>query len=178
MKTKLFLDVILLLLFAVMCNTDVTGTLPHQVLGLVYTALLAIHLILNRKWVVAFFKGKLRGRKTRFSAILNTLLFIDFSVILVTGIWFSDDNVPTPVILTHIICSIIAAFFILIHVLLHWKVITKNKKPVKVAVCFMLVATMSYSLFGGIQGVLHYELPKDNTRIEDSKHQPKNGERK
>jgi protein-S-isoprenylcysteine O-methyltransferase Ste14 len=63
MKLKLSLDIVLLVMFAVMCNTNATGTLAHEVLGLVYVALIAVHLILNRKWLAALFKGKLRGKK-------------------------------------------------------------------------------------------------------------------
>jgi hypothetical protein len=58
MKVKIIFDVILLVLFAVMCNTNSTGTLTHEVLGLVYVALIAVHLILNRKWVAVLLKGK------------------------------------------------------------------------------------------------------------------------
>ncbi|GHU78586.1 hypothetical protein FACS1894188_13550 [Clostridia bacterium] len=42
----------------------------------------------------------------------------------------------------------------------------------------VLAVTISYSLFGGIQGALRHGLPKSDTRIEDGEHKPKGGERK
>jgi hypothetical protein len=168
MKVKIIFDVILLVLFAVMCNTEITGTLTHEVLGLVYAALIIVHLILNRKWVSALFNGKLRGKRMLASTVINALLLIDFSVILVTGIRASHylfrfaDKAPTWALMTHIICGIIAALLVFTHVLLHFKVITKGKTPVKAAVIIVLVTTIGYSLFGGVQGTLHHGLSKDS----------------
>jgi hypothetical protein len=187
MKVKLTLDIALLVLFAALCNTNATGTLTHEVLGLVYVGLLAIHLLLNRKWAAALFKGKLRGGKPHIGAIVNALLFADFAVILATGIRASHDlfrfadKASTWVIMAHIICGVMAAGFVLAHVLLHLKVITKGKAPAKAAVCIVLVVAIGYSLFGGIQGALHHRLPKNDTHTAQGaggEHQPKNGERK
>ncbi|MFP3155985.1 hypothetical protein LQZ18_16495 [Lachnospiraceae bacterium ZAX-1] len=137
-------------------------------MGLMYVALIAVHLIFNRKWVVALFKGKLRGKKPLIGTVVNALLFIDFSIILVTGIRISHylfrfaDKAPTWVIISHIFGGIIAALLVLTHVLLHFKVITKGKTPVKAAVIIVLTVTIGYSLFGGVQGALHHGFPKDN----------------
>jgi hypothetical protein len=193
LKVKIIFDVSLLVLFAVMCNTNTTGTLAHEVLGLVYVTLIAVHLILNRKWVAVLLKGKLSGRKSGLGTVVNALLFIDFAVILVTGLRISHylfrfaDKAPTWVIMTHIIGGIIAALLVLTHVLLHFKVITKGKTPVKAAVIIVLTATIGYSMFGGVQGALHHGLPKDGesnkgqyeNRIGDENdHQSKDGEKK
>ena len=185
---KLILDIILLFLFGIMCNTSTTGTVFHEVAGLVYTALVIVHLILNRWWIAALFKGKLRGGKSVTMAFVNIALLLNLLVILITGIRTShflfpaDVKASSRVIVVHVIGGVIAAGLLLTHVLLHTKMITKKKPLRKVALVVILTVVIGYSLYGSIQGVMHHSLPKegksDTQQHDNGNHRPKDGEKK
>jgi hypothetical protein len=191
MKLKLTLDAVLLLLFGVMCNTGATGTQFHEVAGLAYAALIGLHLVLNRKWIVAALKRKMRGRRSAWMSAVNIALLVDLIVILATGIRASHYLFPAAVkassaiLVTHAVCGVIAAGLVLAHVLFHAKAITKNKAVPKVALVAVLTVVIGYSLFGGVQGALHHGLPKDGEqknqheqRVDDGNHKTKEGEQK
>jgi hypothetical protein len=186
---KLILDIILLFLFGAMCNTGVTGTAFHEIAGLIYAGLIGVHLALNRSWIAAAFKRKLRSRRSAVMAALNTALLVDLLVILATGIRASHFlfsmavKAPGSVLVIHAAGGIIAAGLVLAHVLLHEKMITKKTARRKIALAAMLTIVIGYSLYGGIQGMLHHGLPKDNGKITEHRHdegerQPKDGEKK
>lgn len=190
-KLKLILDTILLLLFGVMCNTGATGTQFHEVAGLAYVALIGLHLILNREWIVAAVKGKLHGRRSAWMLAVNIALLVDLLAILVTGVRASHYLFPAAVkassaiLVIHAVCGVIAAGLVLTHVLLHVKAITKNKAVPKVALAAVLTVVIGYSLFGGVVGALHHGLPKDGEqktqheqRVDDGDHKAKEGEKK
>jgi hypothetical protein len=191
MKLKLTLDIILLLLFGVMCNTGVTGTQFHEVAGLAYAALIGLHLVLNRKWIAAAVKRKLRGRRSAWMSVVNIALLVDMIVILATGIRVSHYIFPaavkasSAVLVVHAICGVVAAVLVLTHVLLHAKAITRNKVVPRVALAAALTVVIGYSLFGSVQGALHHGLPKDGEqktqheqRVDDDDHKAKEGEKK
>ncbi|MDR3050937.1 MAG: hypothetical protein LBU67_04375 [Oscillospiraceae bacterium] len=167
MKLKLTLDVALLLLFGLLCNTGATGTQFHEIAGLAYAALIGVHLILNRKRLVAAFKGKLRGKRAVWPCAVNIALFVDLAVILATGIRASHYLFPvhvkatSVVMVAHAVCGVVAALLVLTQVLLHAQTITKNRMLPKVGLAAVLIVVSGYSLLGGIQGALHHGLPKD-----------------
>jgi len=167
MKRKLALDVILLVLFGLLCNTAVTGTQMHELGGLLYAALIGLHLLLNKKWLSAAFRGKLHGRRAAMTAAVNVALSVDLLVILASGLRCSHYlfpaavKAPTAMMLLHIIGGIVAALLVLTHVVLHEKVVTKKKRLPQVGLAAVLTLVIGYSLFGGIQGALHHGLPKD-----------------
>jgi hypothetical protein len=189
---KIIFDVVLLLLFGAMCNTQVTGTEFHEVAGIVYAALIVVHLIINRKWLTAAFRGKLSGKRAAVLATVNIGLFVDLAVILITGIRASHYLFPATVkapeyfLTIHAICGIVAALLVLTHVLLHAKAITKNKVPQKMAFVAIITVVVGYSFFGTVQGTLKWAQDKDakpgfeqhdSTNGEDV-HEAKDGERK
>ena len=182
------LDIILLFLFGILCNTGVTGTAFHEIAGLAYIALIIVHLVLNRKWVAALFKGKLHGRKSVVTAAENAALLVNLLVILITGIRVSHFLFPAAVkagslfIIAHIIGGVVAAGLVLTHILLHTKVLTKKKPLRKAMLAAVLTVVIGYSLYGSVQGVLHHSLPKesksDTQQHGNGEHRPKDGERK
>ncbi|MDR2162909.1 MAG: hypothetical protein LBO70_03065 [Clostridiales Family XIII bacterium] len=185
------LDIILLALFGLLCNTGPTGVLFHEVAGLVYAALIVVHLIFNRKWIVAAAKGKLRGRRSVAMLAVNILLFADLIVILETGTHVSqylfpeDVKAESIVLVVHAACSVVAAILIVANVLLHAKAITKGRMLPKVGLVVVLTVIISYAMFGGIQGALDHGMPKDGDvkgqngqSIDDSDHRLKDGEKK
>jgi hypothetical protein len=164
---KIVFDIVLLLLFGAMCNTQVTGTEFHEVAGIVYAALIVVHLVINRKWLTAAFKGKLHGKRAVTLAVVNIGLFADLAVILITGIRVSHYLFPATVkaseyfLTVHAICGSVAAILVLTHVLLHAKAITKNKVPQKVVFAAVITVVIGYSLFGTVQGTLKWTQDKD-----------------
>ncbi|GHU95207.1 hypothetical protein FACS1894208_07640 [Clostridia bacterium] len=167
-KLKLPLDIVLLLLFGALCNTQVTGVEFHEPAGILYSVLIVVHLVINRKWLTAAFKGKLRGKRAGVLATVNIGLFVVFMVILITGIRSSRDIFPADVkapeyfLAVHAACSIVTAFLVLAHVLLHWNIITKKKPLRKAGLAIVLIVVIGYSLFGSVQGTLKWTLDKDN----------------
>jgi hypothetical protein len=113
----------------VLCNTGATGTLFHETAGLAYAALIGLHLVLNRKWIIAAGKRKLCGKHSARTSAVNIALLVDLIVILDTGIQASHYLFPAAVrasswiLVSHAVCGIIAAGLILVHVLLHAKLI-------------------------------------------------------
>jgi hypothetical protein len=189
---KVIFDIVLLLLFGAICNTSVTGTEFHEVAGIVYASLVVVHLVINRKWLTAAFKGKLRGKRAIMLSAVNIGLFVNLAVILATGIRASQFLFPATVkapeyfLAVHAICGVVAAVLVLTHVLLHTKAITKNKIPQKVVFAAVLTVVIGYSLFGTVQGTFKWTQDKDNkpgftqhdkTNSEDV-HEAKDGERK
>jgi hypothetical protein len=164
---KIIFDVALLLLFGAMCNTQVTGTAFHEVAGIVYAALIAVHLVINRKWLTAVFKRKLRGKRAVTLAAVNVGLVADLAVILITGIRASHFLFPAAVkspeyfLAIHAVCGVVAAALVLVHVLLHARAFTKGRLPYKAAFAAVLCIVIGYSLFGTVQGMLKWTEDKD-----------------
>lgn len=95
---KIILDVSLAIMFVLLMNPRVFNGLPfHEVTGLVIGVAIFVHIALNYKWVVntakKMFDRSLSG-KTRFSFLLNILLFISMTGIIVTGILISKVVFP------------------------------------------------------------------------------------
>ena len=192
---KLILDIILLVLFGALCNTAVIGVAFHEVAGIVYAALIVVHLVFNRKWLAAAFKGKLKGKKSVATAVINIALALNLLVLLCTGIrashflFVAAVKAPSYIIVVHAISGIIAAGLVLAPVLVHTKVIIKKKLSRKIALTAVLIIVIGYSFYGGVQGTLHHAIPKEpkeNVNIieprdenhDDGERKQKDGEKK
>jgi hypothetical protein len=172
MKPKLIFDIALLLLFGVMCNTSVTGTAFHEMAGMFYTALIAVHLIINRQWIFAAFSGNLLGKRSVVLTIISILLFLNLAVILLAGIrashflFPSAQKAPDYFLFIHAVCGVIAAVLVFTHVLVHAKVIAKKRVLAKIAFVAILSIVIGYSLVGTVQGTVKWagnKEPKSDT---------------
>lgn len=93
---NLVLDLALVVAFLVDMNLRFTGLAIHEWLGLGIGAALVLHLLLHWEWTVGTTRhllGRVRGR-ARLSWVLALLLFIDMTLLVVTGILISRSAVP------------------------------------------------------------------------------------
>ena len=95
-KTKLWLDIIIFVAFLVTMNPRSSGIAIHEWLSLAMLAALTLHLLLSWDWIINIsqrFMGKL-GTQNRINYILNWLLFIDGTLLIVSGVMISEVAMP------------------------------------------------------------------------------------
>ena len=95
-KTKLWLDIIIFVAFLVTMDPRSSGIAIHEWLSLAMLAALTLHLLLSWDWIIIIsqrFLGKL-GTQNRINYILNWLLFIDGTLLIVSGAMISEVAMP------------------------------------------------------------------------------------
>ena len=95
-KTKLWLDVLIFIAFLVTMDPHSSGLAIHEWLSLSLLAALTVHLLLSWDWIMEIssrFLGKV-GTQNRINYILNWLLFIDGTLIMISGILISEVALP------------------------------------------------------------------------------------
>ncbi len=95
-STKLWLDIILFLAFLVTMDPRSSGVAIHEWLSLAVFAVLMLHLLLSWDWIISVsrrFLGKL-GLQNRLNYILNWLLFIDGTLLIISGLMISRVAMP------------------------------------------------------------------------------------
>ena len=96
-KIKLVIDAIIFVAFLVAMDPRSSGIAVHEWLATSLLAALVIHLLLSWDWITQVtrrFTGRMNG-KTRINYILNWLLFIDVSVLMISGLLISEQVMPT-----------------------------------------------------------------------------------
>ena len=95
-KTKLWLDIIVFVAFLITMDPHTSGIAIHEWLSLAMIAAMTVHLLLSWDWIMEIsgrFLGKL-GTQNRINYILNWLLFIDGTLIMISGIMISEVALP------------------------------------------------------------------------------------
>lgn len=95
-KTKLVLDIALFIAFLITMDPESSGIPIHEWLATAMLAVVTIHLLLNWEWIVQItrrFIGKV-NTQSRINYILNWLLFIDGTVIMLSGFMISEALLP------------------------------------------------------------------------------------
>lgn len=95
-KTKLVLDSLIFLGFLIAMEPHSSGITIHEWLGTSLIAAVVVHLLLSWDWIMQItrrFVGKMRSQK-RLNYILNWLLFIDGTVIMLSGFMISESLMP------------------------------------------------------------------------------------
>ena len=95
-KIKLAVDVMLFIAFLVAMDPRSSGISVHEWLATSLLAVLTIHLLLSWDWIVQVtrrFIGKINNQ-SRLNYILNWLLFIDGTVIMLSGFMISEAVLP------------------------------------------------------------------------------------
>src|SRR5215216_456078 len=95
-KTKLVLDIIIFIAFLIAMEPRSSGITIHEWLATSLIAVLIVHLLLSWDWIARMtrrFVGKINGQ-SRLNYILNWLLFIDGTVIMLSGFMISESLMP------------------------------------------------------------------------------------
>jgi hypothetical protein len=130
-KTKLWLDLIIFVIFLIAMDPHSSGLAIHEWLTLSVMAAMVVHLLLSWDWITEItsrFLGKL-GMQNRINYILNWLLFIDGTLLMVSGIMISEVALPMMGIKLplgfawrrlHDMSANIALVLLGLHTALHW----------------------------------------------------------
>jgi hypothetical protein len=95
-KIKLWVDALLFIVFLVAMDPHTSGLAVHEWLTLSVIAAMIVHLLLSWDWIAEItnrFLGKL-GAQNRINYILNWLLFVDGTLIMISGVMISEVVLP------------------------------------------------------------------------------------
>jgi hypothetical protein len=96
-KTKLWVDILVFIIFLVAMDPRTSGIAIHEWIALSVIAVLVVHLLLSWDWITQITRrlfGKMAGQ-TRINYILNWLMFVDGTLIMISGIMISQVALPT-----------------------------------------------------------------------------------
>ena len=130
---KILVDIVMIIMFACLTKIKITGMHMHEVLGIVVTLLVAIHLALNFSWVknvtTKIFDKNMNNKMRRLyctNVILTLLVLIVFvSGILVSVTIFTNISAinRSVWVLVHKRSAILLVITIAIHILFNIKMI-------------------------------------------------------
>jgi hypothetical protein len=95
-KIKLWVDALIFIVFLIAMEPYTSGLAIHEWLTLSVIAAMIVHLLLSWDWITEIthrFLGKL-GTQNRINYILNWLLFIDGTLLMISGILISEVAMP------------------------------------------------------------------------------------
>lgn len=95
-KTKLLIDILIFIGFLVAMDPHSSGIAVHEWLATSLIAALVVHLLLSWDWIANItsrFLNKI-NRTSRINYILNWLLFMDGTVIMLSGFMISESLLP------------------------------------------------------------------------------------
>lgn len=138
-KVNYLVDLSIFIAFLVALDPHSTGMTIHEWLGIAFGAAAVIHLLLHWKWLVATtrrFLGKL-PRQSRVNYALNSLLFINMTLLIFSGLMISEIALPAVGLqlsaafawrTLHALTADWALLLLGLHVALHWKWILNTTK--------------------------------------------------
>ncbi len=130
-KTKLWVDILIFIVFLITMDPHSSGIAIHEWISLSVLAAMTVHLLLSWDWIVEItsrFFGKLGGQN-RINYIINWLLFIDGTLIMISGILISEVALPSMGVTLpmgfvwrrlHDMSANIGLILLGIHTALHW----------------------------------------------------------
>lgn len=131
-RLNFLIDIIIFIAFLVAMDPRLTGIAIHEWLSIAFGAAIIVHLLLHWQWLAATTKrifSKIAAQ-ARLNYILNTLFFIDMTLIIFTGIMISEAALPLLGIRfqpnffwrwLHSFSADLAVYILGLHVALHWK---------------------------------------------------------
>lgn len=138
------MKIIKIIIDILMTVTLIMGFLPievlsstfHFVAGSCFFAFLTIHVILNRRWLVAVTKGIKKQKvtkKTKWQYAIDIILIIIWTVSIITAIPAAMEEAENMFISIHAFSSTIGLVFVIVHIVQHRKQIVSyfRKKKIK-----------------------------------------------
>ena len=130
-RLKLVIDVLIFIVFLIVMEPHSSGIAVHEWLTTSALAALVVHLLLSWDWIVQIPRRFAGGTNTlsRLNYVLNWLLFIDGTVIMLSGFMISEALLPAlGILLPHNFAwrrlhDLTANLFLLLlglHTALHW----------------------------------------------------------
>ena len=129
---NLIVDSVIFIAFRVAMAPRFSGLAIHEWLGIAFGAGIITHLLLHWQWLVEVTKrffGKAQW-SARINYILNSLLFVDVTIIIFTGLMISESALPQlGITLAHsggwrMLHTLSANLFLVLtglHIALHWQ---------------------------------------------------------
>lgn len=95
-RLKLMIDIAIFIGFLITMDPRSSGLTVHEWLATSLIAGLVVHLLLNWDWIVQITRRFIDrvNSQTRVNYLLNRLLFIDGTVIMISGFMISESLVP------------------------------------------------------------------------------------
>jgi len=131
-KINLYLDLVLVVGFLITMEEKLTGQTLHEWLGIALGASLMVHLLPHWSWIVAVTQRFFRKipRPTRLNYLLNTALFVTFTLIIFSGLMISES--VTGILglsgsqdpfwkMLHVTASNTVLVLVGLHIALHWQ---------------------------------------------------------
>lgn len=126
------LDAAVFVAFLVATAPKFSGEVIHEWLGIALGAAIVTHLLLHWQWIVKTTQRLFKSMplQQRINHVLNTLLFVDFTLIIFTGLMISEVALPSLGIrlssggtwkMLHQSASDVAVYLAGLHVALHWR---------------------------------------------------------
>lgn len=131
-KVNLWLDIVLFAAILLALSPALTGIAIHEWLSLALAVAALVHVVLHWDWIVNVlrrFFARLAGQ-ARLNLILNVALFVDFVVVMLSGILISREALPLFGLVLqadrtweglHRLSADLSVFIVGLHVALHWK---------------------------------------------------------
>ena len=175
MKKKLIIDLIMFILMIILMFYNLTGGLYHEILGIILFIIYIIHIALNYKAIkkmgVNIMKGESLPFKITLGFILDILLFICLIILMITGIIISkyifNINGIGFWIQLHDLAAYIMFGTIIVHVLLHLKMISKYLSN-KLHIEEFIVNIIFLSLLGGSTFIVYRHFINEKKSIDNS----------
>ncbi|MBQ9066307.1 MAG: hypothetical protein IJ133_02090 [Clostridia bacterium] len=122
------LDALLVIVMATLYSKGAVNLMYHEVVGLVLTGLILIHVVAHWKWITGVsrkvFTGSSKAR-TAVSYVINVLLCVSWLACIVLGILVSKKifhfGLPGSLVPWHFFTAALALLLTGVHVGLHWE---------------------------------------------------------
>lgn len=156
-KTKILIDVLLLIVTILLTSIDKTGQLAHEILGIWVAILLIIHIFLNWNWVKQITKNfKKVNKKTKIMYIVNIFTMIIYLGSIVFGIIISNElfrfktSSNIYLVITHILLGRLTIIVMFIHIGMHLDrmfIKVKSKKLKRFLYCIYIIIAILVSIY-------------------------------
>ena len=95
-RTNWWVDLVVLLSFLIATAPRLTGVPIHEWLSAALAATVVVHLLLHWSWIVKLTRRFISGasRRSRLNYTLDWLIFIGFTVIMISGLLISQAILP------------------------------------------------------------------------------------